>query len=56
MGTSLAFQTQKGLCLSSFPKETASAYYLQTAPVTFLRQWMLIVLKERCTNVQTAVC
>lgn len=46
----------KGLCLSSLPKETASAHYLQTASVTFLCQWLLIVLKEHCTNVQTAVC
>lgn len=50
------FSDSKGLCLSSLLKETASAHYLQTASVTFLCQWMLIVLKEHCTNVQTAVC
>lgn len=55
-GNLTGFSDSKGLCLSSIPKETASAHYLQTASVTFLCQWMLIVLKEHCTNVQTAVC
>lgn len=55
-GNLFGFSNSKGLCLSSLPKETASAHYLQTASVTFLCQWLLIVLKEHCTNVQTAVC
>lgn len=55
-GNLAGFSDSKGLCLSSIPKETASAHYLQTASVTFLCQWMLIILKEHCTNVQTAVC
>lgn len=55
-GNLFGFSNSKGLRLSCLPKETASAHYLQTASVTFLCQWLLIVLKEHCTNVQTAVC
>lgn len=54
--TSVAFQAQRNCSKVPFQRKLVQLIICRQHLSLFLCQWVLVVLKEHCTNVQTAVC